>query len=34
LSLVRWAAQCILGADHDEAANLIMAQLYAQADVC
>ena len=34
LGLVRWAAQRILGADHDEAAHLIMSQLYAQAEVC
>lgn len=34
LGLVRWAAQRILGADHDEAAQLIMSQLYAQAEVC
>ena len=34
LGLVRWAAQRILGADDDEAAHLIMSQLYAQAEVC
>ena len=34
MGMVRWAVHCILGADHDEAAQLIMSQLYAQAEVC